>query len=566
MASQIDATKPVEGNATTASVRQNFAVAASEISTLQLLTGVIQDDMLPDAPADGFPYSRFSQSWMRLAAFYPQMFGAVPGGPDATAALQAGLDAAYNFGLDFIIAGGVYSTTGGLKTYGGVTVRFTAGGSLKMTQAGACIATRPSPGAPAAVTRGVTIEKPIIDMNNLAGAAIVLESSLFGKVTQPRILNLAPQGVFPWYDPHDHNGSLPNAGIIVKGVTPGGDSGAANPGFGSYYNTIENVAIEVANGGYGIWLGTSLTGTTARGNFNQIYGGLIRGCAVGVYIKIGGDNTIESLDVSQNTTGMVLGTEGELVSRTHIVKLYCENCQVGVHIGAHANRTMFWGSGSWSDTAQPIVEDVPASGVSTTYFVNVDTAGSTALVDWGEPFPGAMFNILSGTGNAYQGAIGLVAYKNPANLALARYDGSPSAKAANAFQAALGQIFGLGYDGVSLSAPGNSPDITFLTAEAWSAAGHGANVQIHVIAPGSLSKVLGLSVRATSATFVAGAGFYGTTPPTTQPDAGGSAHLVNPGSGTQVFANTTFDGNSGTTGYTIGDLVRVMKQYGMIAS
>ena len=63
-----------------------------------------------------------------------------------------------------------------------------------------------------------------------------------------------------------------------------------------------------------------------------------------------------------------------------------------------------------------------------------------------------------------------------------------------------------------------------------------------------------------------GLGAWGLTPPPSQPTTAGSTRTVAAGSTTQVFTNTTFDGNQGTVGYTIGDLVKILKNYGLIAN
>lgn len=46
----------------------------------------------------------------------------------------------------------------------------------------------------------------------------------------------------------------------------------------------------------------------------------------------------------------------------------------------------------------------------------------------------------------------------------------------------------------------------------------------------------------------------------------GNTHTVAAGSTTGVFTNTTFDGSTGSTGYTIGDLVKAMKTAGLLAA
>lgn len=59
--------------------------------------------------------------------------------------------------------------------------------------------------------------------------------------------------------------------------------------------------------------------------------------------------------------------------------------------------------------------------------------------------------------------------------------------------------------------------------------------------------------------------FFG-TPAINQPGAAGNTHTVAAGATTGVFTNTTFDGGTGTTAYTIGDIVLALKNLGLIAS
>ena len=60
-------------------------------------------------------------------------------------------------------------------------------------------------------------------------------------------------------------------------------------------------------------------------------------------------------------------------------------------------------------------------------------------------------------------------------------------------------------------------------------------------------------------------GFYGTTP-VAQPTATGNVAVTTAGATNTVFRNTTFTGGTGTTAYTIGDIVRALKLLGLITS
>jgi hypothetical protein len=46
----------------------------------------------------------------------------------------------------------------------------------------------------------------------------------------------------------------------------------------------------------------------------------------------------------------------------------------------------------------------------------------------------------------------------------------------------------------------------------------------------------------------------------------GNTHAVAAGSTTSVFTNTTFDGSTGATAYTLGDVVKALKGAGVLAA
>ncbi len=59
--------------------------------------------------------------------------------------------------------------------------------------------------------------------------------------------------------------------------------------------------------------------------------------------------------------------------------------------------------------------------------------------------------------------------------------------------------------------------------------------------------------------------FFGVTA-VTQPTAAGNTTTVTAGSTTAVYVNTTFTGGTGSTAYTVGDVVKALKSLGLIAA
>lgn len=61
-------------------------------------------------------------------------------------------------------------------------------------------------------------------------------------------------------------------------------------------------------------------------------------------------------------------------------------------------------------------------------------------------------------------------------------------------------------------------------------------------------------------------GFYGLATPVAQHSTTGTTTGFTAGSGTAAKDDSTFTGNTGSTAYTIGDIVKALKTCGLIAS
>lgn len=73
------------------------------------------------------------------------------------------------------------------------------------------------------------------------------------------------------------------------------------------------------------------------------------------------------------------------------------------------------------------------------------------------------------------------------------------------------------------------------------------------------------SFTATAGAFTRGIAAWGATVPSAQPSTTGTTTGFSAGTGTAVVSGSTFTGNSGTTAYTVGDIVLALKQQGLIA-
>lgn len=73
------------------------------------------------------------------------------------------------------------------------------------------------------------------------------------------------------------------------------------------------------------------------------------------------------------------------------------------------------------------------------------------------------------------------------------------------------------------------------------------------------------SFTATAGAFSGGIAAWGKTLPSAQPSTTGTTTGFAAGTGTTVVSGSTFTGNSGTTAYTVGDIVLALKQQGLLA-
>ncbi len=90
----------------------------------------------------------------------------------------------------------------------------------------------------------------------------------------------------------------------------------------------------------------------------------------------------------------------------------------------------------------------------------------------------------------------------------------------------------------------------------------GGNAGVPIFIGGTGAVVTFDSIVAFNVTAI---GFFGTTTVAQQTKSGNTATTV-AGSTTNVFINTTFTGGVGTTDYTIGDIVRALKNYNLLVN
>jgi len=74
------------------------------------------------------------------------------------------------------------------------------------------------------------------------------------------------------------------------------------------------------------------------------------------------------------------------------------------------------------------------------------------------------------------------------------------------------------------------------------------------------------SFTATTGAFSGGIAAWGATLPSAQPSTTGTVSGFTAGSSTATKVDSTYTGNSGSTAYTVGDIVLALKQQGFLAS
>ena len=118
-----------------------------------------------------------------------------------------------------------------------------------------------------------------------------------------------------------------------------------------------------------------------------------------------------------------------------------------------------------------------------------------------------------------------------------------------------------GAAGASGGAGGNVGGNVYVDANAGTSGNANGFISIGTGTYGAIASAI--NIGANSAT--SHIGFFGATAVVKQ-NGTGNTHTVAAGSTTSVFTNTTFDGSTGSTAYTVGDIVAALKNYGLLAA
>lgn len=492
------------------------------------------------------------QRWYRetYSTYHPVDFGADPtGGSDSTASLQACINAAFTAGGKILVDQGTFLTSG-VVIYSTQTIEFCPGGSFEMSAGGACIVTQVSPGAgpPHSTTiSSVKIIKPNINLNSQVATGILLDCNAWSTIDTPNVTNV-PSGNWSY-----------TSGVGVITLPASAITILATPSAAfAYYNIIQTpnlINTASANNGVGIYFGDQ-SDTEGFPNVNRVIGGRVSNFVTGIYAYSGSDGLIDYTDVSHNTTGIQLGADtGPQINRFRVTHPYMEDCTNGIVVSIKASMCLLDGVASVSGTTNPLV------------FNSGSTRTNTYVLNWGQTYSGG------GTleGGYYQLSIDPAGFGGgleiavpagaPPLLTFTGCQGPFSAKTATLSADVLGQISSLGYMPTGFN---TSAQVAFTASQNWSNTQSGTDIIFFTTAKGATSPTMNLTVSKQGSVFNTGVGVFNVNPVMSQPVPTNNVSIGSAGSGAAVLVDTTFTGGEGSNAYTIGDIVKTLKNAGFI--
>lgn len=318
---------------------------------------------------------------------------------DVTAAVQAAIDATGLTNAEYLAVSDDYRRSkkklyindgtyliGDLTIYQGTTIEWGPKAVFKLKSGATCgIKTVNYQGQtnPNFGVERVTLIRPRIDMDGNGTFGLLLQCLRDSLVEMPEVLNV-PSGTANYDDGSGLGSSIyDKSGICLKGI----DTVA-----GAYWNTIYMPRVKGVdvNGGIGIWLGTTSTGTDQRANHNRIIAADAQGMNKGIYIYCGGDNYIELPEVSSNLVGVEVGTNSgtQPCKRNHIKMPYVEFCTVaGVRTRTAATDTIIEGMGGTGGTTTPLSDNGAYTSFLAANTDSVSTNGFARLYYGSVRFP-----------------------------------------------------------------------------------------------------------------------------------------------------------------------------------
>jgi hypothetical protein len=273
---------------------------------------------------------------------------------------------------------------------------------------------------------------------------------------------------------------------------------------------------------------------------------------------------------------MVIGdtTVTPRVNRVSIIQPYLESCTTGIYLTSKASDVRIYDIASTSSTTTLILNDSPGSTHEGNILKDSVTElwgpPTTALITSGWSLDGAYSSVLplpEGRSGGYQAHM-VKQGSSPANgpqFQGVSYNGVIGAVTATANLDNLVTLAGYGYESVT-------PTIAFggrihlAATEAWTDTAHGTEWIVSIVPPTTTTESVEAVFAHKASTMTFGLGYWNTAPPTTQPTTATDVTVGDAGSTTAVYRSTTFPGASGSTKYTIGDIVTALKAYGMIAA